>query len=159
VLPISIVLSNTVFFFFALAVACGLALCFGPKYGTWPNLYYLMLPVVVAIQLLFTVGVAFIVSILGLLFRDTGNIIGHLLRMWYFLSPGLYNVDIVPPDYLFTYRLNPFCGLMMSYRDIIMWGRMPAWENLGWALSTGMTSCLIGYLVFRSLEGKLVQRL
>jgi ABC-type polysaccharide/polyol phosphate export permease len=159
VLPLSLVFSNTVHFLFALLVAVGLGVWYGHEYGTWLNIYYFMLPVVVGLQVMFTMGVVLIISTLGLFFRDTTNIIGHLLRMWYFLSPGLYSIDRVPESLQPVFRLNPFCELMTSYRDIIMWGRMPSWFDLGYAFGIGLVSLLTGYLVFRRYEGRFVQRL
>jgi ABC-type polysaccharide/polyol phosphate export permease len=132
---------------------------FGGEYGTWPSVYYLMLPVVIGLQVLFTIGVVLIVSTLGLFFQDTGNIISHLLRMWYFMSPGLYGLDMVPARYQAIYRLNPFCELMTSYRDIIMWGRMPDLYDLGYTFAIGMFCCMVGYLVFKRYEGGFVQKL
>ena len=159
VLPLSLVFSNTVHFLFALVVIVALSLWYGNEYGTWPNVYYLMLPVVIALQVLFTVGMAFLVSTLGLFFEDTGNIVQHLLRMWYFLSPGLYSIDLVPERYQAVYRLNPLCELMTSYRDILMLGRMPDWFDLCYAFGIGVFTCLIGYFIFRRYEGRFVQKL
>lgn len=159
VLPISLVLSNAVHLVIALLLAAAMACWYGSEYSTWPNIYYLMLPVVVALQVLFTIGMVFIVSTLGLFYQDTANITRHVLRMWYFLSPGLYSVDVVPEKFQPWFRLNPFCELMTSYRDIIMYGRMPSWFDLGYALAVGVVCCVFGYLIFKRCEGKFVQRL
>jgi len=159
VLPLSIVLSNTIYFMIALIVAVGLALWYAPEWGCWPSIYYLMIPVVMGIQVLVTIGLSFIIATLGVFFQDMPNILSHILRMWYFLSPGLYSLDRVP-DHLHKYfRLNPFCELMTSYRDIIIHGRMPAWYDLGYALLVGVVCCACGYLVFKRYEGRLVQKL
>ena len=64
VLPLSLVLSGAVYFGFALLVVVGLALFYGPSHGTWPNPYYLLLPVVIGVQLLFTVGMSLLLSTL-----------------------------------------------------------------------------------------------
>jgi len=159
VLPLSLVFSNTFHLGIAFLVPVALTLFYGSEYGTWPNLYYLMLPVVIGLQVLFTIGVVFVISALGLFFQDTGNIISHLLRMWYFLSPGLYSLDIVPARYQAIYRLNPFCELMTSYRDIIMYSRMPDIWDLGYTFSISMFCCLCGYLLFKRYEGRFAQRL
>jgi ABC-type polysaccharide/polyol phosphate export permease len=159
VLPLSLVLSNTIQFLVALVVVAGMGLWYGEKYGTWPNLYYLMLPVVILLQVFFTAGVAFLVSTLGLFFQDTNNIVGHLLRMWYFLSPGLYSLDMVPERYRGIFELNPFSGLMTSYRNILMWRRMPDWSDLGYIFLVGMACCVVGYQVFKRYEGRFVQKL
>jgi ABC-type polysaccharide/polyol phosphate export permease len=159
VLPLSLVLSNTVFFLFGLVVAVGIGLLYGPEHGTWPNVYYLMLPVVIFLQILFTLGIALVMSAVGVLFRDSANIAGHILRMWYFLSPGLYSLDRIPERMQFYFRLNPFCELMTAYRDILMHGRMPATYDLVYPFIVGVVTLLLGYWLFRRLEGRLVHNL
>lgn len=159
ILPLSFVFSNAIFFAVALLIAVGLGLLYGPTYGTWPNIYYLFLPVVICLQVLFTVGVAVIMAAMGVLFKDTGNIVGHLLRVWYFMSPGLYSPAHVPKEYLSLFEMNPFCGLMTAYRDILMHGRMPNLGDLTYVLVAGLISCSIGLLLFNRLETRLVQNL
>lgn len=159
VLPLSVVASNTFYFLTALLVAVGLACVYGPNWGTWPNLYYAFLPVIIAVQVLFTIGMALVVSALGVFFADLDNIVGHLLRMWFFLTPGLYSIDRVPQHLLPYFRLNPFCGLMISYRDVIIAGRMPSFGNMGYAFAAGIISCVLGLWIFKRLEGRLVQKL
>jgi len=102
---------------------------------------------------------SFIVATLGVFFQDSANILGHLLRMWFFLSPGLYSLDKVPDHLRQYFRLNPFCELMTSYRDIIIHGRMPALFDLGYAFLVGVVCCAFGYFVFKRYEGRLVQKL
>lgn len=159
VLPLSLVFSNTIYFIVALLVAVAISLLYGNEYGTWPNVYYLLLPVVILIQVLFTVGCCLILAGLGVFFVDTGNIMSHILRMWYFLSPGLYDVSQVPESMLPLFRLNPFCELMTMYRDIIMWGRMPSAFDMGYAFLAGLVACTLGYFFFKHYEGRFVQRL
>jgi ABC-type polysaccharide/polyol phosphate export permease len=159
VIPMSLVLSNTVYFLFGLLVAAGVGIWYGPEHGTWPNAYYLMLPVVIFLQFLLTAGFALALSAAGVLFRDSQNIARHVLRMWYFLSPGIYSLDRVPLVLQPYFRLNPFCQLMTAYRDILMYGRMPASYDLAYALGVGMVTLLLGYWIFRRLEDKLVQNL
>jgi ABC-type polysaccharide/polyol phosphate export permease len=144
---------------FSLLVAVGLALIYAPNHNTWPNIYYLMLPAVILLQIFFTTGICLFMATLGLYFPDTSNIMGHLLRMWYFLSPGLYSISLVPERFVPIYRLNPFCGLMTSYRDIIMKGRMPATSDLLYVLTIGMVCFVAGFTVFKRYEGRFAQKL
>ncbi len=155
VLPISLVLSNTVYFMFSLVVVFALALA----YGISPSWAYLALPLVILLQLIFTMGLSFLVSILGVFFMDTGNIVGHIMQLWYFLSPGLYGVQRVPESLLPWYRLNPFCGLMTAYRSIFMHQRFPAWIDLAYPLVIGLLTWVIGYSLFRRFEGRVAQTL
>ncbi len=159
VLPISFVLSNLVFFAFGLVVLLLLSLAYGPQYGTWPGAAYLWLPLVLLVQLLFTCGVAFFVSTMGVLFSDTANITGHILRMWYFLSPGLYSLDQIPAGLRSWFRLNPFCGLMESYRAIVMNDSAPPMFELCIAAAISVVALVAGHWLFQAREGTFVQRL
>lgn len=155
VLPLGLVVSNTVHFLFALVVVVVIAMA----YGIWPTVHYLFLPLIIVFQMLFTAGLCLIMAVLGVFFLDTGNIMSHLLRMWYFLSPGLYSVEQIPESARALFRLNPMCELMTSYRDILMWGKMPTAFDLGYALFAGVACFLVGMIVFKSYEGRLVQKL
>jgi len=87
----------------------------------------LLLPIVAAVQFVFTLASAVFVAAANVFFRDLGNAIGHLLRLWWFLSPGLYslsaldNVDLVQrhPIIATIFGLNPFAVLFEAYRAII----------------------------------------
>lgn len=159
VLPISLVLSNAVYFVFSLIVVFVVALAYGERYGTWPSSAYLALPLVILLQLIFTMGLSYLVSILGVFFMDTANIVGHIMQLWYFLSPGLYGVHRVPAHLLPWFRLNPFCGLMTSYRNIFMYHRFPEWIDLAYPLGIGLLTWAVGYALFRRFEGRVAQTL
>jgi ABC-type polysaccharide/polyol phosphate export permease len=88
------------------------------------------IPIIAAVQFVFTLGSAILVSAANVFFRDLGNAIGHGLRLWWFLSPGLYSLqDVratgVVQDYPIIGTLvgfNPFAVLFESYRGVIYGG-------------------------------------
>jgi len=159
VLPLSIVLSNGIYFMIALLVAFGLGLAYGPSWGTWPSLYYLLLPIPIIIQLVMAAGFSLIVCTLGVFFHDTANILNHILRMWFFLTPVLYPLTRVPTKLLPVFRLNPFSEILPIYRDIIIHGRMPLLSDILYSAAAALVVGVFGYLFFRRYEGRLVQRL
>jgi len=88
------------------------------------------IPVIAVVQYVFTLGSAIIVSAANVFFRDLGNAVGHVLRLWWFLSPGLYSLawleDIstvkAHPILGFIAGLNPFAVLFEAYRAVIYGG-------------------------------------
>ena len=84
-------------------------------------------PVIAAVQYVFTLASAILVSAANVFFRDLGNAIGHGLRLWWFLSPGLYCARDAPadrdragqPDHPTLAGLNPFAVLFEAYRAVI----------------------------------------
>ena len=90
-------------------------------------LLILWLPIIAAVQYVFTIAAAILVAGANVFFRDLGNALGHALRLWWFLSPGLYSLvwmEELPvvqqnPIIRTLAGLNPFAVLFESYRAVI----------------------------------------
>ena len=88
------------------------------------------IPLIAVVQYAFTLASAILVSAANVFFRDLGNAIGHGLRLWWFLSPGLYSLQAVreiavAQDYPIIGTLagfNPFAVLFEAYRAVIYGG-------------------------------------
>ena len=87
----------------------------------------LWIPVIAAVQFVFTLASAILISAANVFFRDLGNAVGHILRLWWFLSPGLYSLSALQaipsikdhPTIAFLAGLNPFAVLFEAYRAVI----------------------------------------
>jgi lipopolysaccharide transport system permease protein len=88
------------------------------------------IPVIAAVQYVFTLASAILISAANVFFRDLGNAVGHTLRLWWFLSPGLYSlqnlreVSFVQENPIIgtLAGLNPFAVLFEAYRAVIYGG-------------------------------------
>jgi len=88
------------------------------------------IPLIAVVQYAFTLASAILVSAANVFFRDLGNAIGHGLRLWWFLSPGLYSLQAVreiavAQDFAIIGTLagfNPFAVLFEAYRAVIYGG-------------------------------------
>ena len=157
ILPIVTVLANMVHFFFGLVILAG----FLVWYQRPLNLGELALfPVVVAVQLILTLGFALLLSALTVHFRDIRDILSNLLTFWFFATPIIY------PYFIFQdpttghelwqaklLKLNPFTHLAISYQEILFFqGPVGHWK---WLLLLGAISIvffLFGYFVFDRLR-------
>ncbi|MBI4497576.1 MAG: ABC transporter permease [Chloroflexi bacterium] len=147
VLPISVVLANTVNFLLALLVIFPIIFIEG---GTLTGTLA-FLPLVVLNQVIFTLGVALFLAAINVFYRDTGIIMETVIQAWFFLTPILYRIEDLLPSYARAmYILNPPASFIASYRDILYYGGM---TNLDFFLRTSATSVVVlvvGYLCFRS---------
>jgi len=144
VLPISIVLSgliNSMLAMVVLIVAVPLA-------GQQLSLTVLYLPVVLMPLLLLTMGLAFLVAVLGVFIRDMNNIVSVLVNAIYFLSPVFYPVSAVPERFQVVMHLNPLTNLIESSRSIILFGQPPAWHSYFYLLFASLVVFTLGYLFF-----------
>jgi ABC-type polysaccharide/polyol phosphate export permease len=97
--------------------------------------------------------------------RDIGNIARHVLRLWFYLSPGLYGIDQLEassvlkthPQVLAILEANPFATLFNAYRAVI-YGTptggplLPDWSALATLALVSLLLLAISVAVFKRLE-------
>ena len=123
VLPVAATTAGVVGFAFGLIPLAGLMTFYGDRVTP----YLLLIPVIAAVQYVFTLAMAILVSAGNVFFRDLGNVSRHVLRLWWYLSPGLYSLAALDQLDLFkehpTLRTianaNPFAILFEAYRSVI----------------------------------------
>ena len=150
ILPIVAVLSNMFHFFFALPILA-LFLVF---YARPINLIELAwFPVVVLVQLMLTLGLGLVLSAMTVHFRDLRDLLGNLLTLWFFSTPIIYPMAMVPAGGKFIMDLNPFTHLAISYQEVLFYdGPFGHWR---WLLALAVASAamfLAGFALFDRLR-------
>jgi ABC-type polysaccharide/polyol phosphate export permease len=150
VLPIVSVLANMVHFALGLLVLAAFMIGF----HHYPNPMELpWFPVVVLVQLIFTIGLALALSALTVHFRDIRDLLANILTLWFFATPIIYPYfQSTVERFLPLFRLNPFYHLAVSYQEILFFERFGHARSLlllG-ALSIGVF--LAGYWLFDRLR-------
>jgi lipopolysaccharide transport system permease protein len=127
-----------------------------PSWFPMPNLGDLWwLPIVILIQLIFTIGIAFIVSSLTVHFRDLKDILGNLMTFWFFATPIIYDMSQFDnkPWGKTLIDLNPFTHFALSYQELLFYdGPFGHWK---WLVAIGVLSVvvfLLGYFLFDRLR-------
>jgi lipopolysaccharide transport system permease protein len=155
-LPISIVLSNMVHFLLALPVLLLMMLIFGSPFTAG----ILLIPLLMAIQLVFLSGVALFLSCLNVFLRDTASIMEVLISLWFFMTPVFYRVDDVTSQWTgLLFLLNPMAALVTAYRAILYDGQLPSLASLGVTALTSVAVLLAGYLFFAHLSSRFGEEL
>jgi len=151
VLPIVSVLSNMVHF----ALALPIVIVFLVLYRHPPDVGDLVwFPAAVAVQLVFTTGLALILAALTVHFRDIRDILANALTLWFFSTPIIYPwfLKEIEPYRLF-FNINPFTHLAVSYQEILFFpGPMGHWR---WLVALALASVgvfLAGYWLFDRLR-------
>ncbi len=118
----------------------GLACYLGLTRGLSPA--YCLLPIIVALQLLFTAGLALFLAALTVFFRDTHEILRIALTVWFYATPILYPPTFVPDSYRWLVHINPMTHFVQAYRHIFffsgapwtLWGFLCCFSILFWTL-------------------------
>jgi ABC-type polysaccharide/polyol phosphate export permease len=144
VLPTVTVMANFVNFLLGIPVLFVFLLLYDVELG-WPLLF---LPVIMACQFTFTLGLTLLVSAASVRYRDIPHILGHFLTFWFFLSPIIYRSAQVPEQLRAALSLNPFTPFVVAYQDILLYNTSPTWEVFEKMLFVGTFALLCGLLVF-----------
>lgn len=143
IFPFGVVLTQLVNFLFAfVSIAAILAAS-----RIVPGAELVWLPLIVTAQTLFQVVIALIVGYLAAFIRDLQRILGHLTRIMRFTAPVIFEADRIPDNFQWMLDYNPFAWLVMAYRDVLMYGRVPPIERLIY-LSAGSVLLSFMLLIF-----------
>lgn len=109
----------------------------------------LFLPVSVLLFLLFTLGIALLVSTLAVYFPDVAEMYQIALLAWMYLTPIIYPEEIVPEAYRWwMFNLNPMYHLVSLFRLPLYDGILPSLPRLATATAMALVVFLIGWVVF-----------
>jgi ABC-type polysaccharide/polyol phosphate export permease len=163
VLPMAVSFAGIVNFGFGLIALIGLYLVLFPHRLT---AYVLLVPLIAVVQLVFTIAVALAVSAANVFIRDVANLSRHVLRLWFYLSPGLYSLALLEasslgkehPKVIEILRLNPFAILFEAYRSVIYGTSdggpptMPNWPAVTGLLVVSVVLVALATILFKRLE-------
>ena len=161
VLPVAATTAGVIGFAFGLIPLAGIMAFYLDRLSP----LILLVPVIAAVQYVFTIGVAVLVAAGNVFVRDLGNVMRHLLRLWFYLSPALYSLAMLDNVELFRENpalkaiiaANPFAVLFEAYRSVI-YGTpegppvMPDWGALAILLVFSLASGAVATVVFKRLE-------
>ena len=108
----------------------------------------LMLPFALLVLAMFTLGMTLVVSTLAVFFVDVIDMYGILLSAWFYLTPIIYPVEIVPERFFFLLQLNPMYYMVDLFRQLIFDGLMPSMNQWGISAALGLVVLLVGWWIF-----------
>lgn len=101
-----------------------------------------VLPLPIAIQYVFTLGLTIVLSMLTVRYRDLQQLLGNVMTLWFFLTPVLYPTSMVPAQFHSVLLLNPMTVLVGSFQDALYGAHAPSWRHL--AVVAGLALAILG---------------
>ncbi|MFN0071051.1 MAG: ABC transporter permease [Chloroflexota bacterium] len=111
-----------------------------------------LLPVILAIQVALTTGLVLFTAAATVRYRDVRFIVPLGLQVWFYSTPVIYPLSIVPDHWQWVFRLNPMTIIIEGYRDIILYGRLPAILDLICVAVLAFIILPLSYRYFKSTE-------
>ncbi|MBU3545497.1 ABC transporter permease [Polynucleobacter sp. MWH-Mekk-B1] len=98
------------------------------------KIFLAVIPILLIISL-FAIALGIGLGILNVFYRDIGQISGVFLQFWFWLTPIVYSIDILPPKLQVVLQLNPMVPLIAGLQRIVMVRQLPLWESLLYPLA------------------------
>lgn len=124
-----------------------------PCYINW---YYLILPYIFFMLLLFSIGIGLMLSTISVFLRDMLYIYGIVLTIWNYFTPIFWNINILPNSYATLFKLNPLYQFLNSTRIILLYSKSPSIQSIILCGFFGIGSLLLGIIVFRKNQDKFI---
>lgn len=144
-LPIIVVTTALLNFTVVMLLFGGFLLVSGniPNSGVWA-----LLPLLV-IQILLSVGLGSTVGTLYVFFRDLGPLTTLALQIWFWATPIVYPISILPDWLLPWMQLNPMFHLVGGYQAVLTSSGSPDWKALSVVAALSLVLCGYAAYLFR----------
>ncbi len=123
--------------------------------GIWPNALFVYLPLLLVIQIGMAVGLMLIVSCLSVIIRDIPQLVTVAMQVLFYLTPILYPLESIPPEYRVLMLLNPMTPIVLAYRQIMVYGQAPDLLSLAYPTVLAAALLYLGYVFFKANEHRL----
>jgi lipopolysaccharide transport system permease protein len=121
-----------------------------------PNLYIILLPFLMALTALFSLGAGLMISVLTAKYRDLDYTLQFLLRLFMFATPVVYPAAIVPARYEFLFWLNPLTPVVETFRAAFFSHQPIHFDYLLISVFSVLLILCIGLTMFKKRELKIM---
>jgi ABC-type polysaccharide/polyol phosphate export permease len=121
-------------------------------YRIEPTWTILFVPVIIVVQVAFTAGVALLLAMANLFFRDVKYLFEVVLMFWMFASSVVYPTALVGGSLSQVLQLNPMTPIIDAYRAVLIRGELPAAGPFGLAAALAVVTLAVGWVVFHRAE-------
>ena len=148
VLPVSSMLARLLDFGVAIVVLVGLMIIYQVPVS-FPE--FLFIPLILTVQILLILGLGLITSAANVFYRDMQPMLTLVIQLWFYASPIIYPVSLVPERWRIFYFLNPRAGILEAYRSVLLYQTLPD-STLLVAATESILLLIFGYWLFKRVE-------
>lgn len=120
------------------------------------NIYHLLLPYAFICLFMFTVGMGFILSTISVFMRDMFYIYGICLTIWTYLTPIMYDIEMIDEQFRIFLKFNPLYQIINFSRTIILSGQLPTIGQFAGCFVSSVVVLLFGIGLFKKKQNKFI---
>lgn len=143
-LPIILIFNALINF----SIVFGLFILFLLMTGNFPGWVLLNALPIVILLVTFSIGFGISLGVLNVFFRDVGHTFGIFINFWFWLTPVVYSLDILPEFSRNLIRLNPMTPLIEAFQKVMLNHLVPKWGTLSPLIILSIILCIAGFGLF-----------
>lgn len=147
-LPLHILVTETILF----CVSWSFFACFLYSVDALPGASLYWLPLVFLVQQVLAYALGFLAALLGVLLRDVREMVNVGMQLWFWLTPVVYVVTILPEQFRLFFYLNPMVYVMDAYRAIVLYQQPPGWQGLAVVMVLAAACLALALWLYRRME-------
>lgn len=155
ILPISTTTSNLLNFLITGIIVIFALLISGVGIGS----SVLLLPIIIIIQYILQLGLAFIFSSITVYVRDVEYLLNVFMMLMFYLCPIVYSSDMIPDKFLPIFKLNPMFHIIEYYRTILYSKQIPNLLHILMLFIACLLVLILGYVIFQKCKKRFAEEL
>jgi lipopolysaccharide transport system permease protein len=154
-LPVYVLISTTINF----AIVLVIFMFFLIVNGHFPGITIIGILPLLIVQQILALGLGVLVGTLNVFFRDVGHVFGIVIQFWFWFTPIVYTVEILPEKFIGITKFNIITPILTGYQQIFLHHKFPAWDSLVPVLIFSLVTLFLAYFVYKKLVNEMVDEL
>jgi ABC-type polysaccharide/polyol phosphate export permease len=150
IIPVASVLATCIHLFIQIGLLFSLVFLFGLPV----NRFWIWLPYLWLMEIIFVSGLSLMTSAIHVYVRDTRYVVESANTIMFWMVPIFYGFAMVPAAYSDLYQLNPLAALILALRNILLEAQPPRWQLIVKLTSVSLAMFVVGLMVFRRLKSR-----
>ena len=117
--------------------------------GHLPYHALLWLPLLVVLTVALATGIGLFFGTINVFMRDVGQVMNIIMQFWFWLTPIVYMITIIPEKYHWLVMLNPMTGITLGYQNILLYDKAPDLSILIYPTLFAIVMLILSLIIFR----------
>ena len=128
-------------------------------FGFIPTYTVILLIPILALELVLILGISLPLSVLNVKYKDTEFIWNIIVHAGFFLTPIFYQFDMMPDYVQNVLQFSPMVQIVTMAHHVVLYGTLPSINSILYAVGSISVITVIGYLIFRKYQAKVVEEM
>jgi len=114
-----------------------------------------LIPLTIVV-VMFAIGLGLVLGVMNVFLRDIGLVVPIVLQVWFWFTPIVYPISIIPEKYHYLLHLNPMYSIVNAYQQILVYNIAPSLGGVVTIVVVALFFVLVSLFLFRRASAEMV---